>query len=108
MISSGVQVALLTVTNIVSIIFLGCFCVSIFWVVRFRKKFYDEYGLFQKLQNLRQGKMRSCASEKTLFDSKDLIETNVEPVPSAPIIMKETPFTRKAKQSMVKGMSIYD
>lgn len=52
--------------------------------------------------------MRSCASEKTLFDSKDLIETNVEPVPSAPIIMKETPFTRKAKQSMVKGMSIYD
>ena len=46
MLLSGVQVALLTVTNIFSVIFLGCFCISICWVIQFRKKFYAEYRIY--------------------------------------------------------------
>ena len=48
MTASLTEVILISVTNIASVVFLGCFVISMLWVINFRNNFYKEYATFKR------------------------------------------------------------
>ena len=108
---TDLQVILITLTNVISVIFLGCFCISMIWVFNFRKKFFAEYAVFRRIRRLRSetdySRKESQASSGVYGDSGDSGQLR-EQTTYKEIKFNETPFTRQAKRSLHGGIAIYD